>query len=1705
MDSIHRTPSIPPADAEFDAPIQPLERAVLTLLGEVDRFAGCALAFSSVGDCLAAAAKVSALDRLLTWSLRVKDCAAQLHASGKAIFSFPSQSPDEDSVGHSMSRSLRTTLEPEETELARAALGFQMAAALSRREPLAKRDLQDHSTLLGAGQSRARSHSDWQKLRGKNLVEHSVLADLLADLSSTRVREYVERILAAIDTDIGPPPLPEPPRPTETTPGLLPSASDSSSRMGLKEGARRPPANQDEEELLLDGSTASTDPGSPVADVPPRKVSFEGWRALDALHAPHTRHHGLTIDWACTPLKDLARLCRSLKAVFPGARPLVQAYVCMAYHSMQVSLPPDLVLSIPLKDEAGLWYDVVEGAYKIHYRRLLDTRPRSGRDGTGTAGEVADTPPPYRVLIDADIAEHHRRALVVHPEALSLGDLMNHGSNALDRVEFIEGYREHLRSHGDPVHRSYAGRHRRSLGPAIKEITGSGIYALLLALDSSFCAPGLPHYVTVDQASIDDVQCKVLSALGWAPPSTIPSAMNQTVGARKALSSDVYSAGHQSLQAEAREWMAALSDARDAHQLVSSWNSLTHARLLTFGCLTGHRLTRIGRITSTAIYGCSDYICISDKVNSPYGAYRLIPASDRLQELRVALQEDRRRLQEALARMLPREDTRLACRLSRSGSLFFTLVLETRHGKLALRRTSVNQEPLDRLSQRHFGREANIGRHQLVSALIAEHMDEWHVSALTSHEWNQAEVHGDACSVPPISTLDSLRRGLNRILDSRLAPALELDSAAPRWQLAHPSCLPHPRNDPYLVRGNDKDHLLPPLADRHTTHALTVVGQVRTGLLSPPSREAPWARTLMCLAIFDGIHIDDLEVVVNAWSDSLVRLGECLCVHWQRSERRNFITVPLSPATLASLPAMTQAARPAWDLIQAQAADWLAQHCPDVPWPSDKKDAFRVFMAMVARHLRLHLSPVVYAASLPWVMSATPSTQSLLWLADPAPQGLPEEALSTVRALKTPSTRLRSTRDRPDLRRIGTLLSRYSDSHARLGEDRTRARLLRSALPTGAEGTPPSPRGKLERNDASDLRSALDALDGSPDLPALAARAVLHKELWLIQQAHPDALAISTLATYWTEVSISLALVAPSEDIPQWAEVDFVEWMDLTVQALDQDAARKGKSGGPELHGPRRFLKTGASLGWEVPDNLLGHEDIFAPNGMRQSAAAAMVSTAQFRSARTLVRHALQEHSLLWQRADLLLDLLYEIPARSGEIDTLKARPATRLSGMLCIRPAGFSVLKNRLATRLVPVSDALAAKLNDASEWPDAFGTFLFLEADGDDRKVLDHIRCLILQALIQVSGDSGLRFHSMRSGAACRLAYPSWEDQATALLAGTTGTRFGERPIQVTRDAMARAMASLGHARITTTITYYFPIWPLIRAHELRMSLEDSGVPVAYEQALLGTTQARRAAKSRAERSGKVFNHWDWIGRQMAARVEARPLQSDQPDVVLAPKAMSMATANADKMSLSLYGLLVLAGVARAAAAHQVGILASQASEMDRAVDALAPASEALWARRGGTRDTASAAHDRTLTQSDFGTNICKHLCTLPTGTVSLLRTCLDTDRRQLLLLPADSDMQNSRIEIMAKAMPPTVKLLVRPPASGSFRIDPALVLDHASSLVMGSPDRDAGRHCLFQVAPADDPSNRRRIGPLTGLVRAACVATLAAHRVHTGDHEQ
>ncbi|MFN4264442.1 MAG: hypothetical protein ACK4F8_01700 [Aquabacterium sp.] len=1669
-----------------------VETTFLALFGKTELFEGVGLALREIVECLFAAHQLFGLSRLELWATQGVTFGKrieQLESANRPGLGLPSTAVRDLVSGDLLSNLRDPSLDADALLRVKAMLGLCAVRHLSNGTALPKHVVSSYESLLACQGPRTRQHQDWRELSECQKLNSEALKSLRSKLSSQIVRDFLDELLIVLSSAVDMPV--SDPTQTNTTDTINsedgeedtddeddPNGIFRQQIEGAVQGAGQEAMNVADNilgsvERINEGGDKSTHANH----------SLIGWRVIDAKRAPFTRRLGITNSWSVLPLEDLQAVCRKLKHAFDTGGVTTRNFVFLAYQSQQWSLPPHLALTVPLDRSAPTHYDVKAGSRSWAYAQLI------GKDTAAEPESRAEQLPCTLIQfeIDPDLAEHGRDQLSKNPMASTIGDLVQAGTSPAEIKVFLREYRKFLRSMGDMVHPVYAGRFARSLGPTVKHITGSDILAVFMASDPSMAASGMLHYVTLTAGLLSTWNKKIHAQLGWRPPVGLPDISDETVGAGIGLQAELYALGWSNLQKDVEKASAELATANSLSAIATAWTDLARARLLSFGCITGHRLTRIGRLTADALFGCKNYICISDKVTSRYDSYRLQPVTTRIEQLRESMLVDLDLLRQAIDREDPDGVNTAVVSAAPAKSIFFGLKIVQRNGVARFKRETLDAAALDELSQKHFNRNCNIGRHTLVSMLAEAGVDPWVIRALTGHSATLAEVFGDAAAVPARDLLDQLKHALDQCLeDCRFNPFRAHGNKPISIKFTCQRGIPKPDGDPYVRPSIYTDgHLLPPPADRFSTVSLAVLDKCRARLLVLAKEESdlqPWVDWLLCAMAFDGLHSADLCEIFSELPVSLAGLGSTVIATWHREGRSNLFAVPLSPPTLAALSRCSIANKPKWSTLVTEAGRWLKESFPDLAWPKVPAEALLAFVAMAGRWQRVHVSPAAHAASLLSVMSSTFSAHSLLRLARPSDNSPPAELLANTRLIRPPSGRVTSIKTRPAISEIGTVLFRYQKTMGeRHGESYARAKKVLEALATH---------------------------DACEDLPAMAALQVVRKEMHLILDHNKDLLDVGSLATYWTEVELSLSLVPVCEDIRSWCAADFTAWVEMAIAAIKADAHRKAKKGGAEFNGFLRFLRTGRLLGWEIPFGLIQGKDIYEQDGMRLSAASTLVLADDFESARPIVRHALSEYPLAQERADLLIDFFKSAPCRVAELSTLLAQCVTPGSHKLCVQPAGHSAMKNALAPRLVCIPEYVADRIlgtDGTSDEINALGEFLFLDDKGNDWGMLRSILSAIHQAMLLVTQDIHFRFHASRGSAACRLAYPSWESWSRSLLKGTSGADFGGQPLGIPRDAVAQAIAALGHGRTKTFLGYYMPIWPWVKAHELRLTLRHVTVPPTFEYALFGSTDARRAASSRARKKAQHFDIWDWIGHQMVDRLAAPPLLDEQAPVVIVPEELEGGETPAFR-ALVRYGVMRLVEVSAAEAGHKCGVNGTYADLVDKALNRLAPSFEPVWKRRGQSRGQRGKETDKRLAIGEVGDAFVEQFAQLNIEQLTLLKVCLDVNRGALLLLPNSQAAHLQRIQELSKAMPRGfARLLVREAANAPIEPNPELVELLKDTVVFGDPERDVGQHPLYQVEPVElaakqtpnhSQHNRKRTGPFTGLARAACIAALAAY---------
>ena len=965
------------------------------------------------------------------------------------------------------------------------------------------------------------------------------------------------------------------------------------------------------------------------------------------------------------------------------------------------------------------------------------------------------------------------------------------------------------------------------------------------------------------------------------------------------------STGWASIQAACGEARSRLQAALSAADVAEAWTELSTGRLTSLVTATLHRAQRLNRMTAQALLTSPDYGLFGDKDVDPYRVWRLFPYTKPSREVLSAVRADIELLREKA------RDLRLDLRtqIGEPGSplpnrlcLFFGLDSVINGSRVQLRRLPLKRGHVQALTKRHFdGSPANIGRHFFVSAMASASTDAWLIAAATGHGHVGAEVFSDSMAVAPSDAFAELKQILESILAPLdLAPVLGANADSPAARLTTLRA-PSLSADAYLhPRRGPRGRILPPPADPLTPTALLVVGRVEAMLSTraalPGLGEGEVA---LSLATLEGIHPADLLEMQAAMPAALVTTNQAMTIVWTRIGCAGEILQPLCPRTALAVEKATSRESICSDAQMRAAGRWIRSTSPEVLWPTDDREAFLAFCALAQRWHRFHDAPAEMAAASRAIFSASANRESVLRLADPhRPTKFDEFPFVPVRTA-TSKERMQLRSALSELKRaIGT----QGNTRAQLGEEQKRSRALLKAI---------------------------GPIDTTGDLPALRAKDVIREEChcWIDDdlRAVGAGRQYSSLRTYSKQIFAGLELISTSDDMSQWTAPDFTSWYARVKKTL----RHPDEKADPDMFGVRRFLLIGRDrLGWDVPDECLQGVSPFATDGQRKAAAATLVFSFDYASARLVMEQRLADWPFLLEPARIDLRLRQSVPSRAGERATLSSDCLTAESNRTIFKNAGFSDKKSESGVRLCSTPEDLAADIRRrATAAARADSEFLFLDADGSDWSTVHAIDRIQNEALTLVTGDPSYRPHASRASAGCNIAWPDWEDEASGIFNGRPVSSVAAAPRTLMFNRVVQATMECGQGHASTFLTYYASVWPLLRTISANARLNRYEPVETFVSAALGNTDAVRAARSRARRRGESFSAWDVIARVATQRCGLPALKRLQPLPVLARDSRSAPT----QAAVARFLLARTTGTPLEEAAHRFGIAISVANNLD------------------------------------------------------------------------------------------------------------------------------------------------------------------------------
>ena len=971
-------------------------------------------------------------------------------------------------------------------------------------------------------------------------------------------------------------------------------------------------------------------------------------------------------------------------------------------------------------------------------------------------------------------------------------------------------------------------------------------------------------------------------------------------------------AGWTSLQSGSADDLERLRNAHSEVAVAESWTALSAGRLASLTAMTFHRVQRLNRMTAGAFLGSPDYGLLGDKDVDAYRIWRLVPYTELAKQVLQAVRADIELLR-VKAREL-RLDLRIqigepGSELPRRLCLFFGLRMESDGAREQLRRIPFKRGDVQKLTNLHFDRPANIGRHFFISALAAASTDAWLIAAGTGHGHVGAEVFSDSMAVSPVDALDQLRKALESILAPlALDPVPSVKFDAP---LMGPAACAAPslQSDPYLhPRRRASGRILPPAADPLTLTSLMVVGRIERLLATRASIPAVGPGVVAaCLVTLDGIHPFDLLEAEAQMPDALTTTNQVLTLVWTRSGCVGEILQPLCARTDLAIEKVSARDSVCSDAQMRAAGKWISSLCPELIWPKDARDAFLVYCALAQRWHRFHKAPAEMAASSRAIFAAAANRESILRLSDShRPTRFEALPFTPVRTgISKRRVQLRSA-----LKELKRELSSQGNTRARHGEEQLRSRKLLKAI---------------------------RSIDTAGDVPALRAKEVLEQECrsWLDDDLRSSGAGrqYSSLRTYGAEVFAALELISVNDDMSLWTSPDFIYWFSRAGASL----GKAGEEKDTDMVGLRRLLLTGRDrLGWDVPDELMGGVTAFKTDGQRASAAATLIYSFDYANAHRVVDRRLAGWPSLLEPSHIDLGLREFVPLRAGERATTAADCLTPESDRFILKNAGFSDKKSPAGVRLCTLPSALATDIRQrTASQVNAGSEFLFLGEDGTDWSTFDAIDQVANEALTLVTADPSYRPHCSRAAAGCNIAWPGWEAAAEAIFHGRAVSTGQPDAKVLDFQRIVRATMECGQGHASTFLTYYASVWPLLRAISANARLRAFEPDETFVAEALGSTGAVRAARSRARRNNARFSSWDVIARLATQRCALPSLKRKQPMPVIAPSTSSEPTRDA----IAKYVLARTTGTPRDQAALQCGVAISLAISIELQLDRREP----------------------------------------------------------------------------------------------------------------------------------------------------------------------
>ena len=1151
--------------------------------------------------------------------------------------------------------------------------------------------------------------------------------------------------------------------------------------------------------------------------------------------------------------EDLRIVTRRLVQLLDASDRVRSGYALLALISLITGCTDKVALNLRFAPKDTIWLDLDRQAWAWNFGAYR------GHDGLPeTEFEAVYCPLPSLVIQRLSALQ----ALATSPVE-TLGELIVASQH---RTRFdLDDFRNFLRACGDTAHPAHRGRFARSLTTVVLERTGSDMTAALCTGRFHATAPAALYYYGPTTALIEDRMGAVYQWLGLGD-SARSACGSFRQGCIKVLDDHQCTAGWQSL-------VAAIDQARIDTLAAPSNETWLHANawmsLLAFGFVvqTAHRGIRLDRLTFGALFTspCMGTIHDKDDALGARAQPRLIPWTTTVQGLLSAALECHEIVNKSGEKSAVDADNPVFVQWA------------TNEGTTAIRTSHLTP-----IAAKYFGRDVNFGRSQWVTSLDRDGADRWLIRTLTGHARDLTRTSGAYLDVPPVVAADRLRAAMEstgrKVFGSR-----QVFATSAAWK---PAGLSPDKTDLLPAQPGSKvpdpRTVLLPISVR-SLMGWSMAHKMRSSLAQGKINASAPALALLHLLFIDLVTDPDcaLDAVLSTESSRISqRLGLRQGLLWKRPHLVGATWLPIQPSTWLLLEKARPASLNRTTLIRdvCSAAE-EALSCAN--WPESAADRWATVTACAQNFRRLSLPPSLAAISAIEVPAPALSLYSLARLAG---QSLDRQLSST----HTPrNTQQRQSARDESLDFLSKALNKYSNQQQKLGERRKRAIDCRREITEATVRWTPFAR---------------------------FLRDWLTDELIRTRDQAQGCYQLSSLATYFSTITIARSKVPAHGDPDEWTEDEWIAFLDWTEQFSGSSQSEDRTALGERVrHAVMALVRS------------LRRRQMFVPTGVYERLREQIPPTAGSSSSAVLVTHGDMTHAAQIAQAwlsespvdALLLQMRavisHEFPSRAGDLSSLAWDCLTENNGLV-IRRQGYNVHKTNNAIRVHRLSTDCARAVRVLREQLSQYTSArdLLLRLDGSNAAGLRDSQLAELWsiALKEATGDRKARPHSARAAALQEIAWPDWQAQAAKWMSTTTGSQHIGRWIdhlQTNWTRVAQAAVTAGHGDLRSALGNYLAAWPLVYGMTVEALLRPLHIGAGFLRQLDIDPAALRKARSRhtignTSREDQDFDPWAWLQAHLIRNTACntshlREVREDPPRGNFEPKAVQMPIAERDE----------------------------------------------------------------------------------------------------------------------------------------------------------------------------------------------------------------